>query len=541
MQGRTRRRLGPLTLALCAVPLLSGFAAAPHVELRGRVTAGDGRPLAGAMVTARDLGRGITTAGTTDGTGRYRLGQLLPGTYQVAAVHDGAEIAVRDSIVMTASLTVDLRATEPRVPRAPSSARILGALPDGEEKRRFILDCTGCHQMDERVAGDRSVDEWDEAITRMLRYAGASTGFPVISAHREPRSTAEWLTRHLQARRESAIASRPAPEPAPVGDRARAVITEYELAAPRDLPHDVAVTHNGSVVITGMMTHRLYVLDPADGSLETIAIPVERANPRALEIDARGDWWVLLGGPQAVMRYRPVTDQWTRWDIGMYPHSIALDREGRAWFNGHFTRAPELIGHVGPDTGRATLAEVPPHPRLAVTPGGPIPYELRVGPDGRVWMSELQGNRLIAHWPGTDEFEVFEMPVPHSGPRRFDIDGRGILWIPAYAANALVRLDPSTREFTTYPLPTPDAVPYVARVDSGAGTVWVGTAAADAVFAFDIAEGAWTTYPLPSRGALVRHIAIDPRAGDVWLAYGASPGIAARVARLRVGAGPPAP
>ena len=45
------------------------------------------------------------------------------------------------------------------------------------------------------------------------------------------------------------------------------------------------------------------------------------------------------------------------------------------------------------------------------------------------------------------------MPEPWSGPRRFDIDARGVLWIPAYATNELVRLDPATRQFTRFPLP----------------------------------------------------------------------------------------
>lgn len=192
----------------------------------------------------------------------------------------------------------------------------------------------------------------------------------------------------------------------------------------------------------------------------------------------------------------------------------------------------ELIGHVGPYTGPAMLVELPPHPELAAIPGGPIPYELRVAPDGRVWTSELLGNRLIAHVPGTGTFDVFEMPVPHSGPRRFDSDARGSVWIPACADNALVRLDPATRRFTRHALPIADTVPYVARVHEATGRIRVGTSAADAVFAFDPATGGWDTYPLPSRGAIVRHMAFGPRHGDLWLAYGASPGIAARVARL---------
>jgi streptogramin lyase len=56
----------------------------------------------------------------------------------------------------------------------------------------------------------------------------------------------------------------------------------------------------------------------------------------------------------------------------------------------------------------------------------------------------------------------------------------------------------------------------------------------DAVLSFEPRTRRFVVYELPTSGALVRHIAIDPRTRDVWLAYGASPGIPARVARLRV-------
>ena len=526
-----QRALGVLALAA----VLGASAGRSNFHLTGRVTSADGAPIPHATVAARDIERRITIAGTTDAAGRYRLDGLMQGTYRVVVSSEGAELVARDSLRLNGGSVVDLQAGARPGRRARTSAEVLNMLPEGEEKRRFVLDCTGCHQLDERVAGlgsgGHSADHWDEAITRMLRYAGATTGFPVISAYREPRATAEWLSRHLRATPPASSSERPASARAasPVPDPA--IVTEYEMPVPQDLPHDVAVDADGRVVITGMMTHRMYLLDPVTGRLETVPIPVDRANPRALEIDAAGDWWVLLGGPMKMARYRPSSGAWSTWDIGVYPHSVALDRAGRAWFNGHFTRDPELVGFVSADSTVRNV-ELPPHPRMSSVPGGPIPYELRTAPDGRVWMSELQGNRLIAHTPGTKQFEVFEMPQSHSGPRRFDFDARGTVWIPAYAGNALVRLDPSTRAFTTHPLPVTDAVPYVVRVDTARGRIWVGTSAADAVFAFDPGTGRWSTYPLPSRGALVRHMAVDPGSGDVWLAYGASPGIPARVARL---------
>ena len=131
------------------------------------------------------------------------------------------------------------------------------------------------------------------------------------------------------------------------------------------------------------------------------------------------------------------------------------------------------------------------------------------------------------------------MPTPHSGPRRFDVDAKGLLWIPAYSANLLVRLDPASGKFTEIPLPVKDAVPYVARVDPRDGSIWIGTSAADALLRYHPRTLKFDTYPLPSRGALVRHLAVDPESGAVWLAYGASPGIPARVARVMVGRSSP--
>jgi virginiamycin B lyase len=410
----------------------------------------------------------------------------------------------------------------------------LGLLPDGEEKRRFILDCTGCHQLDDQVAQPsgrlRSQTEWADAITRMLGFAGSTTGFPVIGHGREALGTSAWLARHLT--------TTPAAKPRPAMP-ANATVTEYAMPESGDLPHDVGVGRDGRVVVTGMFSHRMWVLDTASGTFEGVDIPVRQANPRALEIDAAGDWWVVLGARHTLARYSPATRSWRTWPGGFYPHSLALAPDGGIWYNGHFTHSPELIARVDTtvrDSSQAvTRFEVPAHPTMGHGPGGPIPYEIRVAPDGRVWMSELQGSRLVAYDPKRKAFDVFEMPEPFMGPRRFDIDRRGILWIPAYATNELVRLDPATRRFTRFPIPVPDAVPYVVKVDDTTGRIWVGTSAADVMLSYDQAANRFTTYPLPSRGALVRHLAIDPRTRDLWIAYGASPGrIPARIARLRV-------
>jgi virginiamycin B lyase len=415
----------------------------------------------------------------------------------------------------------------------PASA-ILSLLPDGEEKRRFIRDCTGCHGLDARVAYPegkaRARESWVEKTALMLSFAGPSSNFPVIGAGREPEATADFLTRHI--RDGASFGATPRADAAAAG----ATITEYAIPEAGDLPHDLAALPDGRVLITGMFTHRMYLLNPETGTFETEAIPVENANPRAVELGDDGAWWVVLGNPRALARRDADSGEWTSWTVGTYPHSLGVARDGRVWFNGHFSRNPEVLGWLDAATGEVTRLDVPAHPQ-AGEGAGPIPYELRVAPDGRIWGSELVGDRVFAYQPANGQFQVWPMPGPVSGPRRLDVAPDGSVWIPEYAAGYLTRLDPANGRFERFAVPVADAAPYIARVDARTGRVWLGTGAADAIFAFDPASGRWTTYPLPSRATLVRHLAIDPRTGDLWIAYGASPGPPSKVARLRVRTG----
>lgn len=508
-------------------------------RIRGRVTNGDGQPVAGAIVTARSTTRPISVSRLSDSTGIFRLDGLSPGAYELAATHPlqgrhGGQVVESE---LAQEIELELAGHADPWTAVPASA-FLGLLPDGETKRRFILDCTGCHTLDDRVVrssrdsaarvpGLKSGEEWSEWIRQMIAFAGAGSSFPIMSPSRDAEATADWLTASLG----DALPSRPTFEarPLPTGP---VRITEFKLPTLAELPHDLLVTADGRVLVTGMLTHRMVLLNPDSGRFDLFEIPVPSANPRALELDPGGAWWVLLGAPQRIARYEPDEERWESWEIGMYPHSIGRTADGRLWFNGHFTVRPELLGSLDPTTGRVTTYEVP---TPAMPDGGStIPYELRIGPDGTVWMSQLRGNRIVRFDPSTETFRTWELPTPYSGPRRFDLDSSGAVWIPEYAANRLARFDPATETFDEFELPIPDALPYVVRVDGRRDRVWIGTAAADALLRFDPAGQRFTVYPLPTRSALIRHIDIDSTTGDVWAAYGPFPPREPKLVRLQV-------
>lgn len=519
--------LRPCTALL--VPLFLAAPDRPADALSGAVADAAGRPVAGVQVLITTAGAAapVTFAVATDAAGRFRLTTALPGPFRVAVRDDGTESAALEGI---AAGRTDLRlVARPRAASPAASARWLARLAEGTEKRRFILDCTGCHQFNEtRVFADgatRDAGRWAGDVARMLGFAGAASSFPVMRGDRDPEGTGAWLTRQLGAT--------PTPAAAVPVERGDAQLTEYDLPVAADLPHDLAVDAAGSVVITGMQSHRMFTLDPANGAVREIALPDGARGPRAVELDAAGRWYVLFGSSRSVGRYDPRGARWEHWAIGMYPHSIGVTPDGAAaWFNDHFARGPVGIARLAPATGAIDRFEAPAHPDFPEGEG-PVPYEARLAPDGALWVGELLGNRLHRLDPATGRVRTVTMPEPDMGPRRFDLAPDGTLWIPAYSANALVRLEPTSGRFTVHRLPLPDAVPYVARVHPRTGDVWLGTAAADMVFRFVPATARFTAYPVPTRGATMRHLTIDPRRGDVWVAYGASPAIhPSRILRL---------
>ena len=238
------------------------------------------------------------------------------------------QLMLLGSVLGLSAVVTMVRPQEP----ASSASELLALLPDGPTKRQFIIDCTGCHTFHSGIAypngRKRTEQQWREAITKMLALpAPTPASRSSLCTWIRIRPRAGW--RGICGRAAAATARKAAPE-----------VTEFRLPEPRDLPHDVAILADGRVLITGMFTDRMYLLNPADGRFETVAIPVQRANPRAVELSADGRWWVVFGAPNAIGVYDPRSGNWQTHDVGAYPHSIALDSSGSAWFNGHFTADP---------------------------------------------------------------------------------------------------------------------------------------------------------------------------------------------------------
>jgi streptogramin lyase len=146
----------------------------------------------------------------------------------------------------------------------------------------------------------------------------------------------------------------------------------------------------------------------------------------------------------------------------------------------------------------------------------PVPYGIDVGPDGVVWLSQLNEHKIGRVDPDTFEVEMIE--TPFFGPRRLRFDSKGQLWIPAFSSGLISRFDPETRTFESWELPIEPKgsdVPYALNVDRRTDTIWICGTNSDTLIRFDPRTERFTVFPLPTRVTYTRELDFDAE-GRVW-------------------------
>jgi virginiamycin B lyase len=177
---------------------------------------------------------------------------------------------------------------------------------------------------------------------------------------------------------------------------------------------------------------------------------VSNAGPWSMVVGPDSNVWYCDNDGQ-VGRLEPTTGKVTEFDLpvptslcsGLAPGATSL------WF----VENREAVGQVS-TAGVFTEVAVP------LTSAGQASdvRAVAIGPDGRLWFTEVQGNRVLGlTLPST--FAEFPLPTPSAGPRGIVVGPDGALWFTEHDANQIGRLDPSTSQVTEFPVPTPDTKP----------------------------------------------------------------------------------
>ena len=565
-----------LVLALLAAP-----PAAAEPRIGGRVRDAKG-PLAGAPVTLESGAPAHRVSVWTDDAGAFASPELPgAGPWTVRARRIGWADATRRGVLAGSRLVLEAeRLRDPAAVAAQLPSHHWWALVverfEEPAARLVKRECTYCHQQgSELTRRPRPAEEWQKVIALMQRR-GARLD-ETLAARRAPARAEAYEPARAVERLSTGWEDADAFAPPPPAAVRRAVVEEWDLGSRASMQHDVIVHPDGRLYSVDGSQDQLHRLDPRTGARQAWPVPqadlplggifgetrgpvsqtaVARVGPHSLQSAPDGSVWITLAIGNQLARFDPKAERFTIHEVadGYYPHTLRFDAKGRIWYT---MAASNHVGMFDPASGAQRHVRLPARtwqqeaalrlmPALlwldqqldlrSRTEGGgggftmPVPYGIDVAPDGGVWFSQLNEDRIGRIDPETLEVELFETPFP--APRRLRFDARGTLWVPSFSAGLLAAFDPRTQRYRTVELPTRPLggeAPYALAVHPATQDVWVCGTNSDTLMRFTPPAGdapataaAWTIYPLPTRVTYTRELDFDA-AGRVWTSNSNSP------------------
>jgi virginiamycin B lyase len=201
----------------------------------------------------------------------------------------------------------------------------------------------------------------------------------------------------------------------------------------------------------------------------------------------------LAAGTEAQITEFPVPTASSR------PYTIVAGPDGNLWFT-------ESNGNkIARITTAGTITEFP------VPTAASGPYGIAIGRDGNVWFTERFANQIGRYTPSTGLFREFPIPTPFSQPWEIALAPDGNLWFTEEDAGLIGRITPTgaIREFT------PPSCCFPTGITAGQdGNVWFTLEIGDQIGRVE-PTGAMTMFPIPNVQVLPWDIApgLD---GGLW-------------------------
>lgn len=479
---------------------------------------------------------------TTDAQVRYRLRK--PG-YKDLTI----EMSAQDDwkAVMQAEL-------DPILLAASRPANTWLAALDLEEglKKHYIMQCGFCHQQGSMyLRRDRSVQEWDETIYRMVNYGA-----------RLADDAQDQLPELLHEKYGTLNADPSLIKEGTPWDTylANASVKEWPIGDSFSQMHDLLYHSNGLVYVGDNLQDRMYEINPKTGEYQVYKLPREKGDQLGGLLGARlkefpkhetfagihsfaqsavdGNIFITASYQQRIIEFNPTTKKWTNhlMDEGYYPHTLRVDQDDNVWFT---LALSNQVGMFNRASGEFTLFDLPSRSfKETVTvnlmgvllklmswglpvanwaavdrdsTGVPLPYGLDVAPDGGIWFARLHADSIGRIDPQTHDIKMYK--TPFHGPRRLRIDAQGGVWIAAFPESQIVRFDQEKEEFEFFDIPVKpigSETPYSLNIDKSRNIVWVNGNTSDALYAYYFKEDRWQHYPMPKRVTFTRDVEIAP-------------------------------
>ena len=482
MKTVARRMFWTLLMFLCA----TGPVAASPFVINGVVTDSSGKPIRGAVVSAKSGIKTISRFSQKDG--KYEIA-VAAGTYDVTVEAYG--FAVKKASVDTAKAGVTNFSLSPA---NLSIGRLTGSeleslLPDTAETRLLRSRCIECHSLPTIVhRRGQSADEWKDFLPQMTHGAtdepfasATSQELDALSAALEkyfgPKSA--YFSQDADASELKAHVKHVEPSE----EALRATLIEYDVPTKISRPHSIEIDLRTNVAWFG--EESFYGNKATRFNLETenfqeYPLLTAKARPHTGAVASDGRYWVALAhsnDPAKLASVDPETGEVKQyyWPEKKTPsaHTLTLDHSGNVWFSGGTSgdlwsfdvKKQQFSSHAYPVPAA--------YPKGTMQDWGEIPgeshpaqgrsYDVTVDNEGMVWFSEIAVGTLVKLNPATGETKDIH-PEGTVSIRGITVDPQDNLWFGDFLGHRFGKLNVKTAEVKFFKPPTPNATGCVPRL-----------------------------------------------------------------------------
>jgi len=310
-------------------------------------------------------------------------------------------------------------------------------------------------------------------------------------------------------------------------------IDEYAVPTSNSAPLAITVGKNGMVWFTESNATKLGTFDPTNKTFKEYSVPGV-GDMWGVTVDQSGYVWltqysgkgsvnpggaIVPGGHGHLLRFNPVSGNFTSIDIpteGSFPFRLIADDAGRIWFT-------ELLGNkIGvydPLSNRLEEYNVPSY--------FAGPADLTFDRHGNLWFTEAYNESVAEFQPLTKTFVEYHLST--TDPSRFVASPVGIaiaqdgeVWFADHGGNWIVQFNPASKALTRYPTSAPSGYSYGVAIPNGLlidghGRIWFCEHWGNRIGYFDPGTQTMVEFPIPTGPiSTALWIAQAPN-GDIWL------------------------
>jgi len=505
--------------------------------ISGTVKDATGAPFKGAFVQAQNVKTKVTIDVLSDRQGRYRLGNLASGDYEIRATAIGYKDDVRTSVKVAAEEPASSASQEAGTRLLASGKPSLDftlqkgtvrwsdlstyqgkqLLPktkghDLSYQDPFFTTCLqSCHSFQKRMASTAwNEDGWRTRVKYMRDVIMAGEGGGLSDEKVE--DFVSYLTTAFGPNSPKPASPEDMPEykalVRPFSDEAMKIVyVEYDFAGSKGLgPWSAVEDKNGMFWIPYYgRGNEVVRLNPNTGELTRFPLPFQKTAGIHSVIPAPdGTVWFTEAALGKIGHLNPLTKEITEFQNSLSngrpagTHTVRVDGSGHVWSSGG-----PAISLFDPTTKEFTHFEV----------GGT--YGNVVGNNGDEWFTVFRDDGPIVRVTKNGEVSKFYPPTKGK-PQRLQVDSDGIVWFSERRGGKIGRFDPKTESFKEFPLPGPSPSPYAIGIDRDR-MIWYASHEQDTLNRLNPKTGEVTEYPFPHSEISMREFFLDSQ-GRMWFA-----------------------